>query len=64
MFTVYLIKVFRVGTLAFALVLIKCCGVAINVAGLRNVRETLLRNCIVKWSVLIVRDMRQLDTPL
>jgi len=43
MFTVYLIKVFGVGTLAFGLTLIKCCGVAINVAGLPNVRETLLR---------------------
>ncbi len=43
MFTVYLIKMFGVGTLAFALVLIKCCWVAINVAGLPNVRETLLR---------------------
>jgi len=43
MFTVYLIKVFVVGTLAFALALIKCCGVAINVAGLPNVRETLLQ---------------------
>ncbi len=40
MFTVYLIKVFGVGTLA----LIKCCGVAINVAGLPNVRKTLLQN--------------------
>ncbi len=40
----YLIKVFGVGTLAFVLALIKCCGVAINVAGLPNVRETLLRN--------------------
>ncbi len=29
--------------LAFALALIKCCGVATNVAGLPNVRETLLR---------------------
>jgi len=44
MFTVYLIKVFGVGTLVFALALIKCCGVAINVAGLPNVRETLLQN--------------------
>jgi len=34
---------FGVGTL-FAPALIKCCGVAINVAGLPNVRETLLRN--------------------
>jgi len=42
MFTVYLIKVYGVGTLAFALALIKCCRVAINVAGLPNVRETLL----------------------
>jgi len=33
----YLIKVFGVGTLAFALALIKCCWVAINVAGLPNV---------------------------
>jgi len=47
MFTVYLIKVFGVGTLTFALALIKCCGVAINVAGLPNVRETLLRNGFV-----------------
>ncbi len=45
MFTVYLIKVFGVGTLVFALALIKCCGVTINVAGLPNVRETLLRKC-------------------
>jgi len=43
MFPVYLIKVFGVGTLALALALIKCCGVAINVAGLPNVRETLLQ---------------------
>ncbi len=44
MFTVYLIKVFGVATLAFVLELIKCYGVAINVAGLPSVRETLLRN--------------------
>jgi hypothetical protein len=43
MFTVYLIKVFGVGTLTFVLALIKCYGVAINVAGLPNVRETLLQ---------------------
>jgi len=48
MFTVYLIKVFGVGTLKFALALIKCCGVAINVAGLPNVRETLLRNLVLE----------------
>jgi len=35
--------VFGVGTLAFVLALIECCGVAINVAGLPNVRETLLQ---------------------
>jgi len=46
MFTVYLIRVFGVGTLAFALALIKCCGVAINVAGLPNVRETLLQKMV------------------
>jgi len=48
MFTVYLIKLFGVGTLAFVLAfvlaLIKCCRAAINVAGLSNVRETLLQN--------------------
>jgi len=43
MFTVYLINVFGAGMLAFALALIKCCGVAINVAWLPNVRETFLR---------------------
>jgi len=37
MFTVYLIKVFGVETLAVVLTFIKCCGVAINVAGLPNV---------------------------
>jgi hypothetical protein len=37
MFTIYLIKVFGVETLAVALAFIKCCGVAINVAGLPNV---------------------------
>jgi len=41
MFTVYLIKGFGVETLAVALAValafIKCCGVAINVAGLPNV---------------------------
>ncbi len=46
MFTVYLIKVFGVETLAVALALIKCCGVAINIAGLPNVRETILQNRI------------------
>ncbi len=35
--------------LAFALGLIKCCRVAINVAGLPNVRETLLQNHEYKW---------------
>ncbi len=35
---------FGVGTLAFAIALIKFCGVAINVAGLPNVGETLLQN--------------------
>ncbi len=37
MFTVYLIKGFGVETLAVWLAFIKCCGVAINVAGLPNV---------------------------
>jgi len=46
MFTVYLIKVFGVATLAFVLALIKCCGVAINVAGLPNVRETLIQKVV------------------
>ncbi len=54
MFTVYLIKVFGVGMLAFALTLIKCCGVAINVAGLPNVRETLLRN--KDKTVIMIRE--------
>jgi len=55
MFTVYLIKVFGVGMLAFALALIKCCGVAINVAVLPNVRETLLRKL---YSINISQETR------
>jgi len=50
MFTVYLIKVFGVETLAFALVLIKCCWVA------KMFRETLLQkiNAFLKNLVALV----------
>jgi hypothetical protein len=51
MFTVYLIKVFGVGMLAFALALIKCCGVAINV------RETLLQNVVRKNLLVKIRHV-------
>ena len=62
MFTDYLIKVVWVETLAFALALIKCCCIAKSIAGLPNIRETLLekKHILIHICMLYILEVRHI----